>query len=689
MKRVLLGVLLAALCAVPADAADLTKKTLSFSVMVGPAKDQPCTVVADLYTPAGVDKDHPAPAIMGTNGFGGSKDDFGKLGPAYAKQGYVFLAYSGLGFGGSGCKIYLDDREHDGTAGSQLVSFLGGSKAADDGTKIDYVVKDSRDHVGVPHTDDPRVGMVGGSYGGQIQFAIAGVDPRLDTIIPQITWSDLSYSLSPNNTDFTSGVTYGTPGVVKIDWPVLFTGLGVGQGLSASLADPSHVGVCPNFPDEVCTSLIQGAARGYLDEGGVKLTRNASVASYVKDIHIPTFLTQGQSDNLFDLQEVVANYKALKAQGVPVKMLWRSSGHSGGGIGKSENDSTNLEGAYETRADLAWFDHYLKDDPAAPALDFAFITDWIDYKAGKDAAPAVGVTPGYPAAKGRKLYLSGTDALVTDKAKVAAGAASMLETAAPTSQGGGAIVLQDGSDPDGTSVSFTTPPLTEHLDLAGIPSVTFRVDAPTFAVAVDPAQKLLLFAKLYDVAPDGTAKLNRAQVSAARVGDPTKPVTIELPGIVHRYEKGHSLRVTIATSSATHRGGLGAGPVSILTDPKDPAVLTVPALGEQVGALGAAANGYTSFAKASAATKVRRAAKLPKRRPCRTPKRLRFRLRVAKRLKSAKVRVNGKVVKRVRGRKLRRKVTVRLKPGRKARVVVTSRTKSGALRRNGRRYRAC
>ena len=42
--------------------------------------------------------------------------------------------------------------------------------------------------------------MIGGSYGGQIQYAVAEQDPRLDTIIPIITWNDLSYSLAPNNT---------------------------------------------------------------------------------------------------------------------------------------------------------------------------------------------------------------------------------------------------------------------------------------------------------------------------------------------------------------------------------------------------------------------------------------------------------------------------------------------------------
>jgi hypothetical protein len=42
-----------------------------------------------------------------------------------ASEGYVVLSYSGLGFGGSGCPIELDDPDWDGKAASQLIIFLG------------------------------------------------------------------------------------------------------------------------------------------------------------------------------------------------------------------------------------------------------------------------------------------------------------------------------------------------------------------------------------------------------------------------------------------------------------------------------------------------------------------------------------------------------------------------------------
>src|SRR3954468_20670751 len=145
-----------ALWATPALAAEPTKTSMTFDVVTGPNDDTHCKIVADLYKTAGASRSHPVPAVMGTNGFGGSKDDFSDLAPAYAKRGYAFLAYSGLGFGNSGCKITLDDPDWDGKAGSQLVSFLRGSKAATDGTTIDYVKRDAKAHDGTARPDDPR-----------------------------------------------------------------------------------------------------------------------------------------------------------------------------------------------------------------------------------------------------------------------------------------------------------------------------------------------------------------------------------------------------------------------------------------------------------------------------------------------------------------------------------------------------
>ena len=187
---------------------------------VGP-DNHPCVVDADIYKPDKASRTNRKPAILTTNGFGGSKDDGNEsaIGRGFVKQGYVVLAYTGLGFPNSGCKITLDDPAYDGKAGKQMVSVLAGTKAYLDADKqpqrIRYVAQESK--------GDPRVGMIGGSYGGQIQYAVAMQDKRVDALIPIITWNDLSYSLAPNNTSLTRGVTYATEGVAKkrVDRPVL------------------------------------------------------------------------------------------------------------------------------------------------------------------------------------------------------------------------------------------------------------------------------------------------------------------------------------------------------------------------------------------------------------------------------------------------------------------------------------
>jgi predicted acyl esterase len=686
MSRVFAAVAaVALLLAVPASApaAGFTKKAMTFNVVTGPDGKTPCKVNADLYVPAGASKADPAPAVMATNGFGGSKADFDALAPAYANRGYVFLAYSGLGFGGSGCKIELDDPDWDGKAGSRLVTFLG---------QQDYVLKDG--------PGDPRVGMIGGSYGGQIQFAIAGIDPRMDAIVPQITWNDLSYSLTPNNTDI-SGVTYSTAGVVKLDWPVLFFGLGVGQGFQQAIqdGDTSHIGACPNFDDRVCPGLVQSATRGYDDDATLAFLRHASVSAYMKRIRIPVFLAQGQSDTLFDLQEAVATYHALRAQGTPVKMLWRSSGHSGGGLGAQESSDTSPESAYESRMELEWFDWYLKGVGDPPALDLGFLRDWALPKAG-DAAPSVGVTRSYPAGADRTLYLSGTDGLVSTRGGVTAGTASMAAVpGAPTGTGGG-FVDTGGNEAQGTSVSFSTAALGEDTDVVGIPRLTVKLDAPTFAQSqsVDPLSKLVLFAKLYDVAPDGTSTLPRNLVSPVRVGDVTKPVTIELPGIVHRFAKGDRMQLVLSTSDLQYRGNTLGGPVSVVDDPAAPSTLTIPVLGAQTGATGSGPDGTTPFAappgsppaQEAGAGGHRRAAPsatLPSAHRCAS--RRSFRIRLRRGIRSATVTVNGKRAKVLRGKRLRAPVDLRGLPKGTFRVTVTARTTSGRVLRSARTYHTC
>ncbi|WP_432164537.1 CocE/NonD family hydrolase [Streptomyces sp. bgisy031] len=569
--------------AAPANGAPQTGEysvtALKFTVQAG---GRSCVVDADLYRPEGVDATHTAPAVLATNGFGGSKSDGSTdaIGKAFAARGYVGLVYSGLGFGKSGCLVSLDDPRIDGAAASGLVDFLAGTRAADDGTKADYVTKDGK--------GDPRVGMIGGSYGGAIQLATAAVDHRVDALVPMITWNDLAYSLDPNN-----AADRSVPGAFKWQWTNGFYLIGEGQPLLEPSLDPSRINqlTCLHFVTDACETISTlNSGRYPSDKAGPMLdyARSVSPVSYLKQVKAPTLLVQGQSDTLFNLNEAQATYGTLKAQGTTAKMIWQSWGHSGGltdpASGELNLEQGNLETSYVGKRILAWFDRYLqhkKDVDTGPA--FAYYRDWIT-----DPGQTYATAPSVPAPS-RKLYLSGDGKLVDNRSKVARGSREYRNWLIPTSHSesslAGLIGLPDPAPRDtaGTYLGWTSEPLTRTTDVVGSPKATLKVVSPkTERVqnSGDAADKLVLFAKLYDIAPDGSKTLVHRLVAPVRVPDVTRSFTVSLPGIVHRYEKGHRLQFVIAASDDAYGGNKGVKPVTVTSAPEDTGVLELPVVGQ-------------------------------------------------------------------------------------------------------------
>ena len=153
--------------------------------------------------------------------------------------------------------------------------------------------------------------------------------------------------------------------------------------------------------------------------------------------------------------------------------------------------------------------------------------------------------------------------------------ASYSETSAIDSDLGPASPPTDGP---GTFASWSSAPLTSNVDVVGAPELSVVVTSPT-AAASGPG--VAVFAKLYDVAPDGTLTLANKLISPTRIAPAElgKPVAIELPGIVHRFAKGHTLRLVIAGSDAAYATNLTPQTVTVTSSPAGPGTLDLPVTG--------------------------------------------------------------------------------------------------------------
>ncbi len=553
-------------------------KAISVDVLVGPKGDTPCRMDADLYVPDGTSRRRRAPAILTTNGFGGDKADGNQsaVGRGFVKQGYVVLSYSGLGFGKTTCKVQMDNPDWDGKAGKQMVDVLAGKRPylqAGSSTKR-YLRTIATERPG-----DPRVGMIGGSYGGQIQYAVAMQDRRIDAIVPIITWNDLAYSLAPHN-------------VAKKQWIDLFFGAGIASGAENATADPETMVGCPNFVDQACVGAAAMNTLGYPDADTLALAKAASVATYIKRIKAPTLLVQGQKDTLFNLNESVATYNSLRKQGTTTKMIWQSWGHSGSSpvAGELDFGAKSLRDSYLGRRFLNWMDHFVRGRAkVSTGPQFEYFRDWVPYNTSKTRA-GTAIAKAYTSRRGvswnptHTLYLSGADALTPTRSAVQAGSASYGNAGpAPTSYSEtsgleGGQVNNPPSDAPGTFAAFTSAPLKAPADLVGGPVLRVHLDAPVAAgtQAGGPSGQLVLFAKLYDVAPDGSKVLKNRLISPLRVTDVTKAVTVRLPGVVHRFATGHRLQVVLAASDFAYAGNTAAQPVTISTSPSAPSTLALP-----------------------------------------------------------------------------------------------------------------
>ncbi|MEU9336770.1 alpha/beta fold hydrolase [Streptomyces sp. NPDC048290] len=463
------------------------------------------------------------PAVLLGHGFGGSKDDLRAQAEDLARDGYAVLTWSARGFGESTGRIGLNDPDTEVADVSRLLDWLAGQP-----------------QVELDAEGDPRVGIAGGSYGGAIALLAAGYDDRVDAIAPAITYWNLSDALFPD-------------GVFKKLWSGIFFNTGGG---------------CDRFEAELCAMYDRVAESGVPDAAARELLAARSPSAVGDRIDVPTLLFQGQSDSLFPLGQADAAAQAIRANGAPVEVDWISGGHDGG----------DLETARVEQRVGAWFDRYLKQDTGA-ATGPAFRstrTGGFDSTDG-EARLRGAESDSYPGLRNdpRDIALRGPEQQVRNPA----GASPPAVSALPGLGAGGlsqlsALGVGVSLDFPGQFAAFESAPLTEDLRITGSPTATVRV--------ASTSPDTVLFAKVYDVGPDGGQQVLPSQlVSPVRVTDAGQGTDVELtlPAIDHEVQQGHRLRLVLSSTDLGYASPLAAATYTVslrsgLSVPTAPAVVT-------------------------------------------------------------------------------------------------------------------
>ncbi|SBT48606.1 alpha/beta fold hydrolase [Micromonospora auratinigra] len=555
---------------------DFRTESAVVTVRSGPSGIEPVDLDTTLYLPGDASARNRVPAVLLAHGFGGTKESVRADAEDLVAQGYAVLTWTARGFGRSGGEIHLDNPDYEVRDAQRLLDRLA-----------------ARPDIRLDSAGDPRVGVVGGSYGGGLALLLAAQDRRVDAIVPMITWNDLSRAFLPESTGgeptegvfkkgwagiffggggsagsgpagisgSTAGQPEGAPASAGAPSPRPGGGPGAGSGRApGGAADPS----CGRFAADVCAAYLRIATTGRADAAAVELLRRSSPAGVLDRIKAPALLVQGEADTLFPLAEADANARGIAAAGTPVRVAWFTGGHDGGAGPTSDSDRVKFLTAQ-------WLDHYVKGEGAAPGTGFTF-----SRIAGFDALDRGLVATGYrvtdyPGLNGvgrREIALAGPGGPVANPPNGNPAAISSVPFAGAL----GSLLDGVAGDIPGQHVRFESAPLAEAVDVVGAPTVRIRAASPT--------GEAVLFVKLYDVDPQGAATLPDGLVAPVRLTGlastvaESRPVTVRLPGIVRRVEAGHRLRVVVATSDqayasppepAVYQVALGGGPLTLPT----------------------------------------------------------------------------------------------------------------------------
>ena len=280
-----LGAVLTAtgLSVVPVGAAQAASHTATDGCLKSvpePGTTEKVDICYTIFKPAGASPRDRVPLVMHSHGWGGSRTQDPAAFQKWLDAGYGVLSFDQRGFGASGGQAHVENPRFEGRDVRALIAFIA---------QQPWVRKDA--------PGDPRMGAIGGSYGGGYQYLAAFESlrttgkPVLDALAPEITWFDLNQSLAPEQ-------------VVRTEWALALSAASV----------PTDA-----LPHRVYKALVEGAATGMWPDGSVPGTEDMEKffrrngprwhVSQGRRLDIPALLGQGTTDTLFPLEQALTTWK--------------------------------------------------------------------------------------------------------------------------------------------------------------------------------------------------------------------------------------------------------------------------------------------------------------------------------------------------------------------------------------------
>ena len=418
-------------------------------------------IVTHFFPAPGTSGQRRAPTIMLGHGWGGSGATSAP--PQYAKAGYNVLTWDARGFGGSGGTVMIDHPEFE---------------ARDAQALIDFIALQPEAQLDTP--GDPRVGMDGPSYGGGIQFITAARDRRIDAITPTIGWNSLLTSLYKQS-------------AVKLGWATALVGLGIPTSALQGVFSPAGIQTGNQSP-QFFSLVTSGTTTGRFQPADVQWLDDHGPKQFLQNITAPTLIVEGTVDTLFTLDEADRNYRALKAEGIPLKMMWFCGGH---GACLTDTDTADPlsgltgDGGLVGKRKLQWFQRWLKGEKSiTTGPDFEWIDEGGDWEGSYQ----------YP----------------------------LREIGQATGTGSGTMPLAPGVNPSGVAV-FATPAAPAP------PTVTIPVSKPPVGSEAvgEPVLDITYSATGVSLASDGKTHIYAQLIDKQRnlvVNNQASPIPITLDG---------------------------------------------------------------------------------------------------------------------------------------------------------------